>query len=172
MSHWVPEKEAMASTNYNGFIRFWAVLLLISAAQPIAAGVGTEPVEIANEPETGLVTIVAEHASLDEILEKLAEQFEFNIEHGAEVKAVAAPFSIKVSGTLETVLKRLLRNRNYLIVRSSGDSEKVEKIVILTATEGSPPSKPPAVGVGPQPPATAARQPANATSGSDGSPPH
>jgi len=97
-----------------------------------------EAVEVTGtEPQREIVLNV-DGAQIGEILGRLAEQYGFQVK-GSEKMAGAPPMSMNVKGSLEVVLNRLLRNRNYLIVRSADNASGIEKVVILDGSYGAAP---------------------------------
>lgn len=125
------------------------VWVLASAAFAVATAVVPAPcmaqIDISKADDAATINLVANHASFDEILDKLGEHFAFNVERASDAKSNTTAVNVTLSGTLDSVLKRLLRNRNYLIVRRPDNIDAIEKIVLLTATEGAPPSSAPVV---------------------------
>lgn len=118
---------------------FAAIATLAAASLPVPC---LAEVDISTADDAKTVNVVVEQASFDDILNKLGEHFHFGVERAVDAKASTASVSLTLSGTLDSVLKRLLRNRNYMIVRRPDNVEEIEKVVILTATEGALPSAP------------------------------
>ena len=60
---------------------------------------------------------------------------------GLQFVSKSEPISATMSGDLRTVLQRLLRNWNYMIVRSPKGDGSIERVVIIDANYGSSPAK-------------------------------
>lgn len=86
------------------------------------------------------ITVVPENATVDRILRDLSVRYGFEIK-GIQNVGAGDALSPTVSGSLYDVLVRLLRNRNYVIVRSPENASGVAKVIILDASYGAAPTK-------------------------------
>jgi hypothetical protein len=85
------------------------------------------------------ITVTIESSTVDAVLKDLQSKYKFDV-GGLQYADKSEPISATMSGDLRSVLERLLRNWNYMIVRSSGDGS-IEKLTIIDAKFGSVPSK-------------------------------
>jgi len=92
-----------------------------------------------DEPKQ-MITVVAESSTVDRILRDLSARYGFEIK-GIENVGAADAVPPTVSGSLYDVLVRLLRNRNYVIVRSQENASGIAKVMILDASYGAAPTK-------------------------------
>jgi len=86
------------------------------------------------------VTVVAEETTVGQILQDLADKYGFKIK-GIQYVGAAETGSAKMTGSLYVVVGRLLRNWNYLIVRSPDNASGIETVTILDAKYGAAPTK-------------------------------
>ena len=80
-----------------------------------------------------------ESASLPDVIGQLQKTYSFEV-RGIEKLAASEPLTAEMKGTLHKVLDRLLRNRNYMIVRAPENAGRVERLVILDGNFGAKPS--------------------------------
>ena len=112
---------------------FLATLSLFPHTLAFAAGVTV------NADSSGTnISLVIDNATVELALENLSDKYGFRI-IGLENTPNAAPFSATMTGSLQSVLSRLLRNRNYLIVRSSDNANRIVEIKILDSAYGAAP---------------------------------
>jgi hypothetical protein len=93
-------------------------------------------VTVSGESPGGAITLTIEDATVDLVLEDLRKKYGFEVgglEHARSGDAVSAT----MSGSLRSILERLLRNRNHLIVRSPDNESGIAKVVILDSAYGS-----------------------------------
>ena len=130
----IQKRAAFVSFVLCGFCAFTAI-----STSSFAAGVS---IERSNSSEA--LTVRIENAKVEEALGKLAEVFEFEFV-GATADAPSARGSAILSGTLNSILDRLLRNRNHMIVRAPGAPSKIRRVILIDALVGSKPvrSRPP-----------------------------
>jgi len=86
------------------------------------------------------ITVTIENATVDLVLEDLRTKYGFEV-GGLQNVNKGDPISATMSGDLRSVLERLLRNWNYVIVRSPKTDGGIEKVVIIDANFGTHPSK-------------------------------
>lgn len=86
------------------------------------------------------VTVTIEEETVDVVLNELRSKYNFEV-RGLQHAKKDDPISATLSGSLHSVLERLLRNWNYVIVRSATAESGIEKVVIIDAKFGNLPSK-------------------------------
>ncbi len=91
-------------------------------------------------PKTN-ITITVEDSSISDILLAIGNEYQFDID-GAEQLNSNRKFSITFTGSLETILLRLLRNNNHLIVSSASNIAGIKRIVILKERTGGNENQP------------------------------
>jgi hypothetical protein len=116
--------------------RLAAGFILFTLAPPAHAAT----VDIKGDEARKAVTVVAEESTVGQILQDLAGKYGFKI-MGIEHAGAAETVSAQMTGSLSVVVERLLRNWNYLIVRSRDNASGIESITILDAKYGAAPSK-------------------------------
>jgi hypothetical protein len=92
-----------------------------------------------NEPKQK-ITVVPENSTVVRILQDLSARYGFEIK-GIENVGAGDTLSPTLTGSLYDVLVRLLRNRNYVIVRSPENASGIAKIMILDSNYGAAPTK-------------------------------
>jgi hypothetical protein len=115
----------------------WAVLIigcLFSGTPLRAAGVtvsGDSPRDI---------TVAIDNTTVDLVVEDLCKRYGFEV-GGLQYANKGDPLTATMSGSLQSILERLLRNWNYMIVRSSDNESGIVKVLILDAAYGASPTK-------------------------------
>ena len=94
-----------------------------------------EPLKIDGDSPRKRISVTIEDAKIDAILKGFSEVYGFEIK-GIENTQQGDPISLSMTGSLEDILKRLLRNRNHLIVYSPDSTSGVKQVVILDSTYG------------------------------------
>lgn len=130
----------MIGNKSNFQIKLLSISLFFAISHP--CGAGTVDAVIT---DAGAVKISTQQATFDEILDTLSEKYNFKIERNEATTAGGPVITAKFEGQLDSVLKRLLRNHNYLIVRRQDDPSQIQKIVILSNRVGAPTPKPPSM---------------------------
>jgi hypothetical protein len=92
-----------------------------------------------NEPKQK-ITVVPENSTVEHILQDLSARYGFEIK-GIENVGAGDTLSPTLTGSLHEVLVRLLRNRNYVIVRSPENASGIAKVMILDSNYGAAPTK-------------------------------
>jgi hypothetical protein len=110
---------------------------LFGQATPLRA----EGVTINGEHPAQKIDMNIDSAPLSEVLKALHEKYGIEIAGDADADD---PISMTISGNLPSILERLLRNRNYMLVRSHKNITGVEKILITAVThdDAAPKNKP------------------------------
>lgn len=75
------------------------------------------------------------------VLEDLRKRYGFEVS-GLKNAARGAPLTATMTGSLQNVLERLLRNWNHMIVRSPDNESGIAKVMILDARYGAAPAHP------------------------------
>ena len=132
----------MASVSYTlrALQAFWrgagfiSLLLVVSSTSSAA-------VFVEGEDQADIV-LSAEGEPMSSALEALSEKFDIEIE-GLEYIEKGDPINGQMRGSLKSVLSRLLRNWNHVIVSPTDDPGAVQKLMILSTTfgEGKKPAK-------------------------------
>ena len=97
-------------------------------------------VTIEGDDPSKIITVTIEGSTVDAVLKDLQSKYKFDV-GGLQYADKSEPISATMSGDLRSVLERLLRNWNYMIVRSSKGDGSIEKLTIIDAKFGSVPSK-------------------------------
>ena len=105
-----------------------------------SSAVDAATVDVFGDDPRKVVTVVVEDASIDQILQGLARRYGFRIKVVQNV-GVGELLSEKMSGRLDEVVGRLLRNRNHMIVRSPDSPCGIEAVMILDGNYGTGPAK-------------------------------
>lgn len=92
-----------------------------------------EGVNIAGDNPAQSINITVDKASIGAVLQALHDKYGIEVS-GINDDISKDPVSVTLSGSLPTILERLLRNQNYLIVRSQKNITGVAKILISTAS--------------------------------------
>lgn len=109
-----------------------AAILVAASASPLpAAGVSIEGEEPARSLKLHL-----DNASVEGALTALSEKFGFDYV-GPKSPGKTSGLSTTLSGSLHSILSRLLRNRNHSIVRSSRSPGGIRKVVLIDSRIGS-----------------------------------
>jgi hypothetical protein len=106
-----------------------------------------EGVMIEGDHPAQRIDVNGDSASIATVLQTLREKYGIEIS-GADKLEADDPITLTISGNLPAILERLLRNQNYMLVRSPKNITGVSKILIAGASRGDasakPPTKPPA----------------------------
>lgn len=86
------------------------------------------------------ITVTIDSATVDLVLKDLQAKYGFDV-GGLQNANKGEPISATISGDLHGVLARLLRNWNYLIVRSPKSGSQIAKVVIIDGNYGANPAK-------------------------------
>jgi hypothetical protein len=108
-----------------------ACCIAVHAPLPAAATVTID----GNEPRQR-ITVIIQDATTGAALRDLGRTYGFEI-NGA-LASDAKPVSITVSGSLDDVLTRLLRNVNHVIVRAPGSPSGIAKVIITGRSAAQP----------------------------------
>ncbi len=116
-----------------------ASLLALLAPAPLQAA----SLSVEGDGPRGSITVTIEDATLTFVLDDLRKKYGFEID-GLEHATSRDLMSTTISGTLQGILERLLRNRNHLIVRSPNTPCGIAKVMILDSSYGAGPPRAPA----------------------------
>ena len=114
-----------------------AVTCLFGASALLADGV-----TIAGESPAQSLDISIDKAPISAVLQALHEKYGIEVINNSTDLA-SDQVSLTLNGSLPSILERLLRNQNYMIVRSQKNANGVERILIsATSPPGAPKSVP------------------------------
>lgn len=82
------------------------------------------------------ITLTIENTKVEDVLKDFSQRFGIKV-RGVENAKKGEPLSATMSGSLEDILGRLLRNWNHMIVRSRDNHSGIAKVTILNSTYGS-----------------------------------
>ena len=114
------------------------LFVLLSLAQPSNAR--AEGVTIESENPRQSITLKLENATIQNILQAVHDKYGIEIS-ASDDPTFDDPITATFEGNLPKILERILRNQNYLLVRSAKNVTGVEKILI-TVVDRSKPMKP------------------------------
>ena len=97
-----------------------------------------ETIKIDGDNPRNRITVTIENAKVDQVLKDFGKTFGFEIK-GLKNARQSDACSVTMSGSLEDILGRLLRNWNHMIVRLPDNKSGIEKVMILDSTYGSSP---------------------------------
>jgi hypothetical protein len=106
--------------------------LSFCAAKPSPAS----PATIEGAEPRKEITIHTDNTSIGDVIDALRKQYDFEVK-GLEHLNKTQSTSQTYVGDIETVLRRLLRNRNYVIVRSADNKSGIDELVILDSSFGT-----------------------------------
>jgi hypothetical protein len=86
------------------------------------------------------ITLTVEDATIDLVLQDLQKRYGFEVD-GLQNANKGEAQSVVITGSLQSIIERLLRNWNHMIVRSISNQSGIEKVMILNATYGSTPPR-------------------------------
>jgi hypothetical protein len=123
-----------------GAVRFLLALLTAAPQLVLSAHAGTVAVKALDADR---IVVVADHATVDEVLAHIGERFGFGVERISsepEPKLVSGRFA----GTPDAVVDHLLRGQGHVLVRQAGAPVGIERILLLgtpgTVAIASPPA--------------------------------
>lgn len=116
-------------------------ILLASGVFLVQATAHAADVKISGEHPLERITVKVEEAKADRVLDALRQRYDFELV-GLANAGKGDALTVTLSGSLRTVLERLLRNRNHLIVQSRDRAGGIEKVVVLDAAYGAVAARP------------------------------
>jgi hypothetical protein len=122
-------------------VRSALTILTMSTLLLMHAPAYAASVEISTEQARDEISVTVSNAKADRILDALHKQYGFEIVGLANATQGEA-LTVKFSGNLRNVLKRLLRNRNHMIVGSSQKPGGIAKVMILNGDYGARSNRP------------------------------
>ena len=116
----------------------WPVCVLgcLFATPELHAGT----IKIDGDNPRNRITVTIENAKVDHVLKDFGKTFGFEIK-GLKNARQGDAISVTMSGSLEDILGRLLRNRNHMIVWLPDNKNGIKKVIILNSAYGSSPPK-------------------------------
>jgi hypothetical protein len=112
----------------------WATL--VAAVLLWQTPLRAESITIEGEDPRRGITVTIDNATVDLVIKDLQAKYGFEV-GGLQNVNKGDPISTAISGDLRNVLERLLRNWNYLIVRSPKSDGGIAKVVIIDASYGT-----------------------------------
>lgn len=113
----------------------WMIACLISPAAAQATAVS-----VTGDDPRQSITVTIEGAPIEAVLKDLHERYGFEISGLQNVQQGEA-LSATLSGSLQSILERLLRNWNHMIVRSPDNPSGIAKVTIINAAYGATPQR-------------------------------
>jgi hypothetical protein len=114
----------------------FALALIFTSSDLRADGVNIE----SDNPATS-IKVQVDKATIGDVLQALHEKY--GVELAGNLDADSdAPMSTTFQGRLPDILERLLRNQNYMLVRSKKNPTGVEKILIAVPGSKAPKTAP------------------------------
>ncbi|WP_045836341.1 hypothetical protein [Hyphomicrobium sp. 99] len=107
--------------------------VVLLPAQPLLAA----SVTVAGESPRENITLTIEDVAVNDVLQNLGEKYGFEVGGVEKVDEGGDTLSATLSGDLYSILERLLRNRNHVIVRSANTVSGIEKVMIIDAAYGT-----------------------------------
>ncbi|MBY0562359.1 hypothetical protein [Hyphomicrobium sp.] len=113
-------------------------LLIVACVFPLCA----QPLQaagltVAGDSPRDNVTLTIEDMAMGAILQNLGAKYGFKILGVEKVDEGGDTLSATLSGNLNSILERLLRNRNHVIVRSADTVSGIEKVIVIDAVYGA-----------------------------------
>ena len=112
----------------------WTALLLSCLLSAPTVHAGT--ISIDGDDPRSRITVTIESAKVDHVLRDFGETYGFEIK-GLNYARRADALTATMSGSLEDIMRRLLRNWNYMIVSSPDNKSGIKEVTILNAAYGS-----------------------------------
>lgn len=113
---------------------FFVLALLLGHSDGHAEGV-----TIKSDDPAKSIEVSVDNATVRDVLAALRDKYGVELAGDGEAGA-SDPMTVTLQGNLPTILERLLRNHNYMIVRSNKNVTGVEK-VLIAVPDGSKESK-------------------------------
>ena len=118
----------------------WRLLAGLCVVLPTALHAASVTVS-GNDPRKD-ITVAIDQASVDFVLDDLHKKYGFEVT-GPKIEGESELQTVTMSGSLQSILERLLRNWNHLIVRSPDNASGIAKVMILNSVYGATPPAPP-----------------------------
>lgn len=112
----------------------WIAFLTVCVLPQASLHAASIKVTGANPRES--ITVTTEDARVDVILRHLRRNYGFNVA-GLQKAGKGDPLTVTMSGSLHSILERLLRNRNHMIIRSRENKCGIAKVMILNSDYGA-----------------------------------
>jgi hypothetical protein len=118
----------------------WLSLGVVSVAVPTALHAAS--VRVSGEDPRQVITVTIEEATVDFVLEDLHKKYGFEVLGPKNGGNIGELQTVTLSGSLQGILERLLRNWNHVIVHSPDNASGITKVMILNSVYGAPASSP------------------------------
>ena len=119
---------------------------VVVSAWLMVPGAQASTINVTGDVPRQKITVTIEDAQVNAVIEDLQKRYGFHVE-GLENAAKSDTLTTTISGSLQVVLERLLRNWNHVIVRHPNNECGIEKVMILNSSFGSAPPQPPPAAV-------------------------
>jgi len=86
------------------------------------------------------ITVTIEDATMEVVLNDLHKKYGFEVD-GLKNADKGEALSATMTGSLQGILERLLRNWNHMIVRSPDNESGIAKVMILNSNYGAKPTR-------------------------------
>ena len=106
------------------------------ACWAIPAASHAAPMRVEGTEPRNRITVTIDNNSIEEVLQDFSQRYRFQVK-GLDKSAKGEPISATMSGNLEEILGRLLRNRNFVIIRSPDNESGIQRVMILDKAYGS-----------------------------------
>lgn len=116
----------------------WTAIAICWLFSPTALQAAT--ITVSGENPRRAITVTVEDATVNLILEDLRKKYGFEV-GGLQNTDNSEAQSITMSGSLQSILERLLRNWNHMIIRSADNESGIAKVMILNSTYGAAPPR-------------------------------
>ncbi len=107
-------------------------VFLLPASPLLAAGL-----TIVGDGPRDNITLTVEDMAVGAILQNLGAKYGFGIGGADKVGEGDDMLSATLSGNLYSVIERLLRNRNHVIIRSADTVSGIERVILIEAAYGA-----------------------------------
>lgn len=120
-------------------IRTLALVLFICTPVLSASAIRSETAQVRIEGDnpSSQLTVHVENANLGDVLVQLAMKFDFEFKGIKKIEDEPHWSATLAASNLETLLNRLLRNRNHSITRSDEASGAISRVLLIETGTGS-----------------------------------
>jgi hypothetical protein len=105
---------------------------LLLSAHPVRAAA----ISIEGDAPLKSISVTIDGATLHNVVQELSQRYGFKVQGLSSTETL----SINLSGSLWTVLEGVLRNCNYILIRSTVKMSGLERVIVLNCTQRSLPS--------------------------------
>jgi hypothetical protein len=109
---------------------------VVAGALALSSGANAGVVTVTQGGANADVTVTVQDATVDVVLQELQEKFGFEVE-GLGNASKSEALTATMSGSVVSVVERLLRNWNHMVIRAPDKPGGIEKILIIDTTYGT-----------------------------------